>query len=290
MYAFLQRTLSEQRPRPRVYVEPFAGGAGAALALLASEMVDRIVLNDLNKGIFELWRAVFWKTDEFVAKISSTPATLEEWHRQREIYHNPSSEGLDLGFATFFLNRTNRSGILGARPIGGLAQDGRWKIDARYNAGELTTRITALGEYRHRVDVSCRDGVQLVTDFSRCGTEYIFNVDPPYLIQGEELYLNTLHWDDHVRLAQALVAGPPYWIVTYDTDSRVPDVLYPNQPCATFGIAHTAAIQHIGTEYLVTSDQLRVSDLSGIGRRTGHWLPGREPLHGQGQLDLLALA
>ena len=39
---------------------------------------------------------------------------------------------LALGFSAFFLNRTNRSGIIeGAGPIGGYTQTGKWKVDAQ---------------------------------------------------------------------------------------------------------------------------------------------------------------
>ncbi|SCF33869.1 DNA adenine methylase [Micromonospora mirobrigensis] len=277
MTPFLRQAIAEQRPRPKVYVEPFAGGAGAALALLRAEVVDRVVLNDLNRGIAQFWRSVFSESKEFARLVELTKPTMDEWHRQRSIYLDAGSSGIELGFATFFLNRTNRSGILGARPIGGMEQTGNWKIDARYSAKDLAKRILDLGGYRHRVEIREQDGISLCETFSASDRTVFLNVDPPYLGQGDELYMNTLQWEDHVRLAKVLEEGPPYWVMTYGIDQRVPDVLYPTYPCAIFSISHTAYSQRVGREYLVISKNMRLSDLSGIGSRTGEWLPGRAP-------------
>ena len=275
MTPFLQRAIAEQRPRPRVYVEPFAGGAGAALALLRSEVVDRVVSNDLNKGIAQFWRSVFTQSKDFAELVEATTPSIDEWHRQRAIYLDPQSSGLALGFATFFLNRTNRSGILGARPIGGMNQSGTWKIDARYSAKDLAKRVTSLGGYRHRVEIREEDGISLCESYAGVDSNVFLNVDPPYLGQGDELYMNTLVWEDHVRLAKVLEDGPRYWVLTYGIDERVPNLLYPTHPCAIFGISHTAYSQRVGREYLVISNKMRLSDLSGIGSRSGQWLPGR---------------
>jgi DNA adenine methylase len=134
-------------------VEPFAGGAGVGLRLLVEEHVDEIVINDLNPGIAAFWRAVFQKPGELLANLEACEVSIDEWHRQREIYLAEPEDDAAFGFALFFLNRTNRSGILDARPIGGYAQEGRWKIDARFDRGRLAERIEVLSRYRSRVSV-----------------------------------------------------------------------------------------------------------------------------------------
>ncbi|MFB4280730.1 DNA adenine methylase [Nonomuraea sp. MTCD27] len=275
MTEFLARLIRVQRPRPTTYIEPFAGGAGAAVALLHLEVVDRIVLNDLNRGISQFWRSVFFNTAELVDRIKSCEVTMEEWHRQREIYRSDSAEGIDLAFAAFFLNRTNRSGILGARPIGGLEQTGNWKIDARFNKDDLIDRIENLGAYRHRVEILSEDGIQLMSSLKdKKGTSFSY-IDPPYLGQGDELYMNTLSWADHLRLAKTITGNQlRYWLLTYDVDPRV-EKLYPDQRIAQFSISHTAATQHVGVEYMVVSDRLEVPSLDGISRRDGSWLERR---------------
>lgn len=269
---FVADLLSRQQPRPSGYAEPFAGGAGAALHLLVNEEVDEIFINDLNPGIAAFWRAIVGSPAEFCERVLSAPVTLEAWHQARETYLHTRNDDLSLGFATFFLNRCNRSGILDARPIGGLEQKGAWKIDARFNRESLAARIRLIGGYASRIHVSELDARRfLETLESRCRpNELLVYVDPPYLVQGDDLYLDRLSMDDHRDLAKQLRESDLKWFLTYDADSRIPDDLYPGLPCVEFDIAHTAQVQHVGTEYAVFSR--RLTDVPGrLMRRGDSW-------------------
>lgn len=264
---FLGTLIEHQRIRCTTYVEPFAGGAGAALRLVYDEFVESIVLNDLDPGVAAFWRAVLAHTTEFVERVLSCEVTVEEWYRCNHIYTNRIGDDMELGFATFFLNRTNRSGILTARPIGGLEQTGKWKIDARFNRRDLANRIKIVGRYRNRIMICQQDGVDVIQDWLTSERTSFCYVDPPYLNNSADLYLDTLAWDDHVRLADLLRSTSRLWMVTYDCDCRVHDVLYPDLPYATFGIAHTAARQHVGQEYAVFAPALSLPNLAGMGSR-----------------------
>lgn len=261
---FLGPLIATQRPRCPVYVEPYAGGAGAALRLLRDEYVDEVILNDLDPGIAAFWRAVFNQPEEFIARIAETDLTIDEWHRQGVIYRSGVGEDLDLGFATFFLNRTNRSGILNARPIGGLEQTGKWLIDARFNRDNLGDRIRTISRYRTRVTLHERDGVELLHDLVDDLPDAFYYVDPPYTDKGEELYLNDLAWHDHSDLAAVLTSSRIRWLVTYNCDPRIPEQLYPDNRCVQFDIKHTAQKQHVGTEYAIFADSLIVESLDGL--------------------------
>lgn len=274
---FLKRIIHDQHDVPKLYAEPYAGGAGAALHLLCSGVVERVSLNDLNYGIAAFWRAVFWDTSALVELIRETPVTLDEWHRQQSAYLCASTPDLMRGFATFYLNRTNRSGILGARPIGGLQQDGDWKLDARFGKTDLISRIEHLSHYRDVVSVSSLDGNEFIKGLAALEDCCFAYIDPPYLKQGEELYMKSMRWEDHLRLAKLLHTTSMLWVLTYDTDSRVAEELYPDLPCARFGISHFAAKQHFGDEYLIVPRHVRVASLHGFGPREGQWLPGRAP-------------
>jgi len=262
---FFGRLIETQPERPQVFVEPFAGGAGTALRLLIDEYVDHAVINDLDPGIAAFWRCVFVRTEDLAQLIESAEITVEAWHGHHSAYTSRRHGGddLELGFATFFLNRTNRSGILGARPIGGLGQSGTWKIDARFNRANLAERVRTLGRYRNRVTVAEEDGIALVTRF--LDPRHFVYADPPYLLRGSDLYLNTLTWADHQRLAKLLATARGRWLVTYDRDPRVPE-LYPGSRLAEFSIAHTASRQHVGQEFAVFADSIIVDALDGLGR------------------------
>jgi DNA adenine methylase len=268
---FVGALLQSQSGRPTRYVEPFAGGAGVGLRLLFDEYVEEVVLNDLNRGIAAFWKLVFEEADALIDRLRSTEATVDEWHRQRELYLRADSSPLELGFATFYLNRTNRSGILDARPIGGLDQTGRWPIDARYDQVQLANRIRLLARYSSRVVVCQDDGVDLVDRYLRDANAFIY-ADPPYLVEGDDLYLHAMRWEDHKRLAKLLKARSKGWFLTYDADPRITEVLYPDMRCAQFQTSHTAARQHVGHEYAIFASELHVPSLDLLGSGTATWV------------------
>lgn len=263
--------MAAQPSRPTRYVEPFAGGAGVGLRLLFDEYADEIVLNDLNAGIVAFWGCVFGEASALLERLDASEATVEEWHRQHAVYHEDGADRADLGFATFFLNRTNRSGILDARPIGGLEQTGKWSIGARYDKEMLGKRIRRLAGYASRVTVCGVDGIAFLEDQLASDDVFAY-ADPPYLVHGDDLYLDTFTWEDHERLARLLASHDAGWFLTYDADDRIVDSLYAGLRCARFSTSHTAAIQHVGDEYAVFAHDLVVKSLDGLGSGPAEWL------------------
>lgn len=270
---YLKRLIESQTPRPTQYAEPFAGGAGAALHLLKDQSVQYVHLNDLNPGIAAFWRAALDWPDAFCQRIRATPLTIEQWFLQRDIYTGPvGHDDFALGFATFYLNRTNRSGILNARPIGGFDQSGQWKIDARFNREALCDRIQAIADLRHRIYLTEMEGLDFLDHLQHMGDDVFVYADPPYLVQGEGLYLHAFDADDHVALAQTLADADYPWMLTYDDDPRITERLYAGGRCATFDIAHTAHHQHVGKEAVIYSDALNVPDLLITRGRVARWV------------------
>jgi DNA adenine methylase len=267
--SYVGRLIAAQPSRPDIYVEPYAGGAGVGLRLLFDEYVDEIVLNDLNPGVAAFWRTLFAQPDYLIDRVRKCRLNVAEWRRQRTIYESGASDA-QLGFATLYLNRTNRSGILGARPIGGLRQTGRWKLDARFDREMLSERIRWLAAYATRVTVLEEDGADVVARYLDSPRVFIY-ADPPYLTEGDDLYLNTLRWGDHQHLAK-LLRQADGWLVTYDADGRIASDLYAGLRCAAFSISHTAAVQHVGREYAIFSPHLVVPTLDGLGSDRASWL------------------
>ena len=270
---FLADLIRSQPTRPKYYAEPFAGGAGAAVKLLTDETVNTVFINDLSPGIAAFWRAVFTHTDRLVHRVENAVITMEQWHHEREVFAHPDKwDDLTLGYATFFLNRCNRSGILGARPIGGLKQDGKWKMDARFNREELADRIRYLGGFRRRVMVSQSDGRRFLNSIEHLGKTILAYIDPPYLGQGDDLYLDRLAYDDHKELADQL-KDPAYpWMLTYDVDNKIATELYPGFRIACFDIPHTAQNQHLGHELMVFSPHLAVGSIQVLQKANAMWV------------------
>jgi DNA adenine methylase len=196
--------------------------------------------------------------------VESVDVSVDEWYRQADVYDSGAGDDTELGFAAFFLNRTNRSGILNARPIGGLNQTGKWLIDARFNREDLANRIRLISRYKNRVTISEQDGAQLLSEMIPDGKSKFFYVDPPYTDKGQDLYLNDLTWEDHRELAGILAGSDARWLVTYNCDRRILRELYPGHRCVRFEIKHTAQHQHIGSEFAIFSSNLVVETLDDL--------------------------
>ncbi|MGW2340208.1 DNA adenine methylase [Streptomyces sp. NPDC001661] len=274
---YIAQLIARQRPRPKAYAEAFAGGAGAALRLLVDNKVDHIYINDLDPGISALWRCIFEHTEQFASAIETEEVSIDAWHRHSEIYRNPAGKSdIELGFSTFFLNRCNRSGILRARPIGGLDQTGKWKIDARFNRENLIDRIRHLGTYSSRVTLSEMDARHFISSLEPQSDDVLLYVDPPYLVQGDRLYMDSLADADHQELATRLRQTPLRWLLTYDADKRITEKLYKGFRCVEFNILHTAQIQRTGAEYAIFGHRLILPEVTGIiGEGNYRWMTSK---------------
>jgi DNA adenine methylase len=238
------------------YVEPYAGGAGAGLALLYRGVVSQVVINDLDRSIFAVWDSMLHRTDDFLQRLESAPLTVDEWRRQREIYRRRDDEELDpqdLGFATFYLNRTNRSGVLRGGIIGGLEQAGTYKMDARFNKDTLRSRIEQLAEHRSKVRVSHQDGSLRLRHWLPKQNVFAY-VDPPYYEKGSFLYLNSFNDEQHQQLADWLNAlADANWILTYDMAEPI-KAMYRDRTTLAFNLHYSANRRELASELMVVSD------------------------------------
>ena len=220
--AFLSQTIEINGLSDCSYIEPFAGGAGAALRLIREGVVSEVYLNDLDRRITSFWHSVLYESERFAGAIMSIPISVSEWKKQQRICQlGDSTDSFELGFATFYLNRCNRSGIvLGAAPIGGYAQMGKWKIDARFYRNTLAERVLAIGKLRDRIHVTNMDALELLITYSSYYHErkrVFMYLDPPYYSNGSRLYMNSYHDQDHRELASYLRGqGNLKWIMSYD--------------------------------------------------------------------------
>jgi len=244
-----------------VYIELFAGGAGAALNLLFNGTYRHIHINDFDSHIFSMWDAILNHTEAFVQKIENTEICIMEWHRQKEIFDQfDMCNTVDLGFSTFFLNRTNRSGIIfKAGPIGGLDQTGNYLIDVRFNKADLIKRIRKIATYRNQITLTNQDAIELIRrlDIFYPGEEQLFlYLDPPYYKKGKLLYMNNYGHNNHVQLRQAvdLNLRQYNWIISYDNVNEIREI-YNGYRMSTFDLKYSLQSKKFGSELLVFSDQ-----------------------------------
>lgn len=256
LYPVISSVIKSHRMKHCIYVEPFAGGAGIAWSLLIDGVVDRVIINDADKAVYSFWRAIMESTQWFVEKIRTTPITVNEWRKQRDILRNSKKYSKELGFAMFFLNRTNRSGILDAGPIGGYDQAGEYKIDCRFNRDELIRKILKIAEYRSKTKIYNQDISTFLKRFLPQGNEnneiFVY-FDPPYYEKGQRLYMNFFSSKDHERLRDSVALLDCRWIMTYDDKPEIEE-LYESYQKSHFSINYSLSNKKKGGELMIYKD------------------------------------
>jgi DNA adenine methylase len=242
------------------YVEPYAGGASVALALLFNEYVSTIIINDLDKSIYAFWHSVINQPDELCKLIYDTPVDVETHKRQREIQKIKTEIPLlELGFSTFFLNRTNRSGIIKAGMIGGNDQNGNYKIDARYNKKNLIQRIERIAKYKDRIRLFNLDAIELIKTISEViPQKTLIYFDPPYYLKGKELYVNHYKHEDHLLLSKTInEISNCLWLISYDNAKEIKDI-YKDHLQFEYSLNYSAVNATKGSEVIIYNKELLV--------------------------------
>lgn len=239
------------------YAEPFAGGAGIAMTLLLNSYVSKVYLNDIDPAIHAFWFSVLHDTDRLCELVQNTPVDMAQWHQQRAVFLDVScTDTTAKGFATLFLNRTNRSGILRGGVIGGLEQKGNYKIDCRFNRVDLVRKIRRIALHADMIELHCMDAASFVNTIVPSTSEYtLVNLDPPYYGKGPELYTNFYQHADHAALAQAVGNIDRLWMVTYDDTPQIRQ-LYQQYPSYSNNLNYSAQTKRIGVELLVADERL----------------------------------
>lgn len=255
IYERVKHLIENNAMGDRTYVEPFAGGFGIGISLLCDNIVQTAVLNDLDSHIYHFWYSVLYYTDDLLKKIIDTPITINERETQKSIYRDSSSNVLDDGFATLFLNRVNFSGVIKGGPLGGLMQDGKYKIDCRFKKNEIAKKIENIALLKHRISIYNCDASDLIANqLQDIIDTAFFNIDPPYVAKGSKLYTNYFREIDHRNLEKVITALLQHipWIVTYDDCALIREI-YGQYHMLGYSINHNAGKSKKGKELVISN-------------------------------------
>lgn len=259
LFPLVRDILVANRLNGATYIEPFAGGAGLALKLLADNVVSRIIINDLDIHIFAFWYSALHASEALCEMIRRTPVDCEHWNLQRSVYQKADSRDfLSLGFSTFYLNRTNVSGVLTGGMIGGKSQRGEYKLDARFDKKALIEKVCFVAKQKDRILLFNDDVMDFLRRVEVSSTrKALINFDPPYVQKGATLYKNSFTESDHRRLAKAILACRKKWIVTYDVCPLVSE-LFKTKRMGQIGVYYSARNPRLANECIIFSDNLKL--------------------------------
>ena len=266
----IERLITANLPPPRLFVEPFCGGATTTLRLLGAGVVEHAILADVDPLVASFWRTAAFDANWLIQAMREESVTVARWDWWRRSRPRGRREQ---ALKCLFLNRTTFSGILHGRagPIGGRAQTSPYKIDCRFGIEGLARRITAvadLGSSGRLLDVWNCDWREALVRV-RCRypmleqSEVVYYFDPPYVDKAEWLYAWSFDSGEHSKLAQRLTADQSFrWLLSYDDHESI-RTLYRgrvNQTLLHISNRYTAA----GSETRAVREELLVTNLPSI--------------------------
>ncbi|MHA4739895.1 DNA adenine methylase [Dyadobacter sp. MSC1_007] len=259
IFPFVAKLFYENDMVGASYAEPYAGGAGLALRLLFEGYVNHVYINDFDRSIYSFWISIINRPIEFCEWLQGVEVSIDNWNKYKEIQRNSeSADSFELAKSTFFLNRTNVSGVIKGGVIGGREQQGKYKINARFNKVDLCERIFRIAEMRDHITVSNKDGLEFINQMNRLRKEVFIYLDPPYYQKGADLYMNFYAAEDHRRLSQHVRKMRKRWMVSYDNHDFILN-LYSNLNKISYSLSQ-AASNRVGEEILVFSEGLHYID------------------------------
>ena len=247
---FMKQIIDDNDLIGNPYYEPYAGGAGLALKLLFEEYVSEIHINDFDYAIYSFWYSLINHSDEFCNWLQEVEISIENWRKFKEIYKNQGNYSqFEIAQATFFLNRTNVSGVLQGGVIGGQDQRGNYKINARFNKSDLLSKFRKINRFKKRIKIYNLDGKSLINEYASKDKNALIYIDPPYVNKGSNLYMNYFKADDHLALYDEIAQTKSNWIVSYDTADLIIDT-YKDYRRVKYNLSQNTS-NRVGEELLV---------------------------------------
>ena len=232
LVGYIEQAILLNDLKPKLFIEPFVGGASVALQLMQDDLVEKVILMDIDPLVASFWRTVFFDTDWLIEQIETIDVTLENWYWFKEFVPETTRQ---YALKCLFINRTSFSGIMEGRagPLGGRQQLSEYKIDCRFPRETLIKRVRQAAIHKDRIlaiwDCSWDEGLQRIREKQRIGSlpdkNLFFYMDPPFFEKADALYRFHFQQQDHFELRNFLLKLRDSWILSYDAAPHV-ETLY----------------------------------------------------------------
>ncbi len=215
-----RRWMLSLEKKPRVLVEPFAGGGIIGLTTAFEGLADEVLLVELDPQVAAVWETILgddadWLAERILSFEFNIGTVTMELART-------SSARREIAFQTLLRNRVSHGGIL-AKGAGLMKQgeSGRGP-KSRWYPETLARRIRQLAPVRSRIRFVHGDAITVLRE-NRRRRDAVFFIDPPYTAGGKRAgsRLYTHNEVDHDRLFElcAELGGP--FLMTYDNADEV---------------------------------------------------------------------
>lgn len=213
------------------FVEVFSGGASVGLALLEAKIINKLVINDKDYGIYSLFKTIIENPQHLINKIMHTNLSHDDFFNAQDIIkNNYTNTTLEESAWSFLVaNRLAYSGICKANPLGGK----KGSLDAllsRWNKDSLISRIKKIHALKDKIVVLNLDANDVIEEYYWDDSNFLF-IDPPYLNKGPSLYNLYYTTDDHVKLSVLLTELYHEFpcaniLITYDNDNFIENLYW----------------------------------------------------------------
>jgi len=209
----------ESLPKPDVFIEPFAGGAIAALTAAFEDLANHVIIAETDDYVAAVWQTVLSGQQDWLAqKILTFDLSLTNVKIALARDKRKDITLKEKAFLTILRNRVQRGGIMA--PGAGLVKTGENNrgIGSRWYPETLARRIRDIGRMRYKITFLYGDGFRLFDQF-RNERKAAFFLDPPYTKAAKRLYNN---WEfDHRALFKAIRNLRSPFLVSYDKTPEI---------------------------------------------------------------------
>ena len=217
----IRHWLKAIEPRPKLLVEPFAGGGIVSLTAVMEGLVDRCLMVELDRDVAAFWHAALRHGPELCEMVQGFQPTREAVDA---LSRQVSANVLEHGFRTLVLNRTRRGGILApGASLSRYGESGKG-VASRWYPRTLVRRLSGMAVYAHRIGFCEADGMVMLEDLlGNIDSGCVLFVDPPYTAggkrAGKRLYAH--NEIDHDHLFALLADTKADFLMTYDMSDEI---------------------------------------------------------------------